>query len=61
MCCWLLVEAASIDLLVMGSVGRTGLEGFLIGNTAEAVLRRVSCSVLALKPGSFESPIASHV
>lgn len=42
-----------IDLLVMGTVGRTGIPGFFIGNTAESVLRQVTCSVLALKPKGF--------
>jgi nucleotide-binding universal stress UspA family protein len=46
-----------IDLIVMGTVGRTGISGFLMGNTAERVLRRVQCSVLALKPDTFVSPV----
>lgn len=46
-----------IDLLVMGTVGRTGIPGFFIGNTADAVLRRVNCSVLAIKPDAFSTPV----
>lgn len=46
-----------IDLLVMGTVGRTGIPGFFIGNTADSVLRHVSCSVLAIKPDGFRSPV----
>jgi nucleotide-binding universal stress UspA family protein len=38
-------------------VGRTGIPGFLIGNTAEQVLSEVTCSVLALKPRGFVSPV----
>ena len=49
------VKTEGIDLLVMGSLGRSGLDGFLIGNTAEQVLNRVQCSVLALKPENFGS------
>lgn len=45
------------DLIVMGTLARTGIPGLLMGNTAEKVLRSVSCSVLALKPVGFESPI----
>lgn len=45
------------DLLVMGSVGRTGISGLFIGNTAESVLRNVNCSVLAIKPDWFQTPI----
>jgi len=51
------VEDKDADLLIMGSLCRTGIEGFLIGNTAEKVLNEVSCSVLALKPSSFVSPV----
>lgn len=44
-------------LIVMGSVGRTGIPGFLIGNTAEKVLRHCDCSILAVKPDGFISPV----
>ncbi len=45
------------DVIVMGTVGRTGVAGFIVGNTAEAVLGRVQCSVIAVKPEGFESPV----
>ncbi len=45
------------DLLVMGTVCRTGVAGFLIGNTAESILTDLTCSVLALKPDGFRSPV----
>jgi nucleotide-binding universal stress UspA family protein len=45
------------DLLILGTEGRTGIAGLLIGNTAEAILGRVECSVLAIKPDGFESPV----
>ena len=38
------------DLLVMGSVARSGIAGRVIGNTAEAVLARLPCSLLVVKP-----------
>ena len=44
-----------IDLLVMGTLGRSGLDGVLIGNTAERLLANLDCSVLALKPHQFSS------
>ncbi len=47
-----------IDLMVMGTVCRTGVAGLLIGNTAEIVLRQVDCSVLAVKPEGFVTPVA---
>lgn len=45
------------DLVVMGTVARTGIAGFIIGNTAEAILDQLKCSVLALKPPGFVSPV----
>lgn len=51
------VNKRHIDLLVMGTVCRTGLVGFFIGNTAEKVLGNVDCSVLTLKPEGFVSPV----
>jgi len=39
-----------IDLLVIGTVVRTGLQGVLIGNTAEKILGDTQCSLLTLKP-----------
>ncbi len=52
-----IAQAQKIDLLVMGTVGRTGIPGFFIGNTADSVLRQVNCSVLAIKPDGFRTPI----
>ena len=52
-----LARKEKIDLLVMGTVCRTGLSGFFIGNTAEEVLSAVSCSVLTVKPEGFISPV----
>lgn len=52
-----LARKEKIDLLVMGTVCRTGLSGFFIGNTAEEVLGAVSCSVLTVKPAGFISPV----
>ena len=46
-----------IDLIVMGTIGRSGLSGLLIGSTAEKVIDQVNCSVLAIKPANFQSPI----
>lgn len=45
------------DLIVMGTVARTGVAGFIIGNTAETILNDIECSVLALKPEGFVSPV----
>lgn len=51
--------AAELDaeLLVMGTVGRSGISAALIGNTAEHVMDNINCDLLALKPPGFESPV----
>ena len=46
-----------INLLVIGTVARTGVSGLLIGNTAESVLDNVRCSVIAAKPPGFVTPL----
>ena len=46
-----------VDVIVMGTIGRSGVQGFFIGNTAETVLGEVACSVLAVKPPGFVSPV----
>ncbi len=51
------IEQHSTDILVMGSVARTGIPGFLIGNTAENIFESTSCTLLALKPDGYVSPV----
>lgn len=51
------VEQNATDLVVMGTIVRTGIAGMLIGNTAERALGALPCSVLALKPAGFISPV----
>ncbi|HUL59413.1 MAG TPA: universal stress protein [Anaeromyxobacteraceae bacterium] len=43
-------KANAIDLVVMGTHGRTGLEHALMGSIAERVVRRASCPVLTVRP-----------
>ncbi|MCW9014555.1 MAG: universal stress protein, partial [Gammaproteobacteria bacterium] len=52
-----IANSVATDLLVMGTVGRTGIPGFFMGNTADSVLRQVNCSVLAIKPEGFMTPV----
>ncbi|MEA3642132.1 MAG: universal stress protein [Lamprobacter sp.] len=47
------------DILVLGTLGRSGVSGLLIGNTAEAVLQRIDCAVLAVKPEGFVCPVVA--
>ena len=46
------------DVVVMGTIARSGIPGFFIGNTAETILDQLNCSVLALKPAGFVSPVS---
>ncbi len=43
--------------VVMGAVARTGIPGFIMGNTAETILNQIGCSVLAVKPPGFVTPV----
>lgn len=52
-----LAKRKRIELMVMGTVGRTGIPGLFIGNKAERILQCVTCSVLAVKPDGFISPV----
>lgn len=52
-----LVERHQFRLVVMGTVVRTGIPGFLIGNTAETVFQEAPCSILAVKPEGFRPPL----
>ena len=48
----------SMDLIIIGTHGRTGLEHILIGSVAERVLRKSPCPVLTVRPKSrqFKMP-----
>jgi len=52
-----LARGLHADLVVMGTVARTGISGLLIGNTAESILDQLDCSVLAVKPKGFVTPV----
>lgn len=47
----------NVDLIALGTVGRSGIQGVLLGNTAEKVLDTCDCSLLTVKPADFVSPI----
>ncbi|WP_319760143.1 universal stress protein [Maridesulfovibrio sp.] len=46
-----------MDIVVMGSVARTGIPGLLVGNTAEKIVSNLENSILAIKPDGFVSPV----
>ena len=52
-----LVDTHDIDLIVMGTVSRTGIAGLIIGNAAEMILSVVKCGVFTVKPKGFITPV----
>ncbi|ANU36444.1 universal stress protein UspE [Vibrio scophthalmi] len=44
-------------MVIIGTTGRTGLSAVFIGNTAEHVIDKINCDVLALKPEGYISPL----
>lgn len=45
-------QANEVDMIVIGTHGRTGLRRFIMGSVAEAVVRTAECPVLAIKTES---------
>lgn len=41
-----------IDLMILGTRGRTGISKFLLGSTAQEIFHYISCPVLTVGPGS---------
>jgi universal stress protein A len=52
-------EREHVDLIVMGSHGRTGLSRLLMGSVAEGVARRAACPVLIVKQPVIDPPYES--
>ncbi len=53
--------ALRVDLIVLGTHGRTGVDRFLLGSTTERVLHRAACTVLTIPPAAHEPPSAVQV
>ncbi|MDP2561542.1 universal stress protein UspE [Psychrobium sp. 1_MG-2023] len=47
------------ELVIIGTIGRTGLSAAFIGNTAEHIIDQIDCDLLAIKPDGFVSPVQS--
>lgn len=48
-----LADTVGSRLIILGTVSRTGLKGYIMGNTAEQLLHNLHCDVLAVKPEGF--------
>lgn len=57
---WLTLEAVvekyRIDLIVLGTRGRSGVGKFLMGSVAEEIFRKAPCAVLTVGPHSLIGP-----
>lgn len=50
---WRTLTGQIANLLVMGIVGRAGMQRYLVGDTAERLLPELPCCLLAVKPEEF--------
>jgi universal stress protein E len=55
-----IAQQLDAEMVVIGTIGRTGLSAAIIGNTAEHVIDRLDCDILAVKPAGFVCPLAKH-
>jgi universal stress protein E len=53
------IEEINPATIVMGTLARSGIPGYIVGNTAERVLVDVDRSVLAVKPDGFVTPVGA--
>jgi nucleotide-binding universal stress UspA family protein len=49
------IKDREIDLVVIGTQGRRGLEKFMLGSVAELIFRQVNCPVLTIGPNVVHS------
>jgi nucleotide-binding universal stress UspA family protein len=49
--------SANADLIVMGTLGRTGLAHLVLGSVAERTVREASCPVLVVRPRESAPPL----
>ncbi|MCE9607899.1 MAG: universal stress protein [Planctomycetia bacterium] len=54
-----IAESEHVDLIVLGTHGRRGIDRVLMGSVAEAVVRRAKCPVLAVKADVPSAVLAS--
>ncbi len=52
-----MIDKFNVDLLVVGTRGRTGVMKVLLGSTAESIFRQAPCPVLTVGPKIGRSPL----
>lgn len=50
------VDQNGVDVVVIGTQGRSGISGVLLGNTAERLVPHLHASLVAVKPAGYVSP-----
>ena len=50
------IDEREIDLVVVGTQGRTGVEKFMLGSVAEVIFRQADCPVLTIGPNVSKGP-----
>jgi universal stress protein E len=55
-----LAEHLQAGVVVIGTIGRTGLSAAFLGNTTEQVIDHLKCDLLAIKPDDFECPLTAE-
>lgn len=56
-----LAKKESVDLIVLGTHGRSGLSRWVMGSVAEEIFRQVRCPVLTVGPHIIRHPLAERV
>ncbi len=52
-----LSEHLQAGIVVLGTIGRTGLSAAFLGNTAEQVIDHLRCDLLVIKPDQYQTPV----
>lgn len=55
-----LIENSSTDLVVMGTIYRSGMDRLAMGSTAERMLNQLRCDVLTIKPDDFSAHMSQR-
>ncbi len=53
----ILPNISEAGIVVLGTVGRTGLSAAFLGNTAEQVIDHLRCDLLVIKPDEYQTPV----
>jgi hypothetical protein len=56
-----MTENGEADLVIMGGLSRDRIRDFVLGNTAEQLLRNAKAELLFIKPPGFETTVADHM